>query len=244
MELPEQSGTLHERMGKMKKKEDLKVFISSSESSCGECGENLGRGAWIALAGEKGALCLSCADLDHLVFLASGDAALTRRARKYATLSAVVLKWAQARKRYERQGLLVGEQALEQAEKDCLADSEVRERRRAREAIRREHLDRDYINRFAMRVCEFFPGCPTGRDAVIAEHACLKHSGRIGRSAWAKRFDEGAVRLAVLAHIRHAETPYDELLMMGHDRREARDIVTDKVDRILEQWEAPTTQGL
>lgn len=227
----------------MKKKEELKVFISSSESSCGECGENLGRGAWILLAGEKGALCLTCADIDHLVFLPSGDAALTRRARKYSTLAAVVFKWAQARKRYERQGLLVEAQALEQAEKDCLADSEARERRRARESIRREHLDLDYMNRFAMRVCEVFPGCPAGRDKVIAEHACCKHSGRIGRSAWARRFDEGAVRLAVVAHLRHVETPYDELLMMGHDRREARNIVTEKVDRILEQWEAPVNNG-
>lgn len=226
-------------MVKMKKKEDLKVFISSSESLCSECGENLGCGAWITLAGEKGALCLSCADLDHLVFLPSEDAALTRRARKYSTLAAVVIRWARARKRYERQGLLVEVQALEQAEKDCLADSEVRERRRAREAIRRDNLDRDYLNRFAMRVCELFPGCPSGRHAVIAEHACLKHSGRIGRSAWAKRFDEGAVRQAVVAHIRHVETPYHELLMMGHDRREARNIVADKVDRIMAQWEAP-----
>ena len=227
----------------MKKKEELKVFISSSDSSCGECDENLGCGAWIILSGERGALCLSCADLDHLVFLPSGDAALTRRARKYSTLAAVVLKWARARKRYERQGFLVEAQALEQAEKDCLEDCEARERRRAREAIRREHLDRGYLNRFAMRVCELFPGCPAGRDAIIAEHACLKFSGRIGRSAWSGRFDEEAVRLAVVAHIRHVETPYDELLMMGHDRGEARNIVTDKVDRILEQWESPATTG-
>jgi hypothetical protein len=27
--------------------------------------------------------------------------------------------------------------------------------------------------------------------------------------------------------------------MMGHDRREARNIVADKVDRIMAQWEAP-----
>lgn len=33
--------------------------------------------------------------------------------------------------------------------------------------------------------------------------------------------------------------PYDELLMMGHDRWVARDIVADKIDRILAQWEAP-----
>jgi len=51
--------------------------------------ENLGRKAWIRLAGDKGALCLSCADLDHLAFLPSGDTALTRRAKKYSGLTAV-----------------------------------------------------------------------------------------------------------------------------------------------------------
>jgi len=50
----------------------------------------------------------------------------------------LVLRWRRARKRYEQQGLLVEDQALEQAEKECLSDSEVRERRRAREAERRE----------------------------------------------------------------------------------------------------------
>ncbi len=86
--------------------DEFKVFISSRESKCDECGENLGPHAWILLAGEKGALCLACADLDHLVFLPSGDAPLTRRVRRHSTLSAVVLKWSRARKRYERQGLL------------------------------------------------------------------------------------------------------------------------------------------
>src|SRR5437762_8593412 len=81
--------------------EELKVFIASRESICGECGENLGSKAWITLAGEKGALCLACADLDHLLFLPSGNAALTRRAHKHSTLAAVVLKWSRARKRYE-----------------------------------------------------------------------------------------------------------------------------------------------
>jgi len=96
----------------MSKRDDLKVFITSRESKCDECKEDLGRKAWITLAEKKGALCLSCADLDHLVFLPSGDAALTRRARKHSTLSAVVLKWSKARRRYERQGLLVEGPAL------------------------------------------------------------------------------------------------------------------------------------
>lgn len=57
----------------------ITVFISHRESVCDECGNKLGSTAWITLQRDKGALCLSCADLDHLEFLASGDAALTRR---------------------------------------------------------------------------------------------------------------------------------------------------------------------
>ena len=47
--------------------------------------------------------------------------------RRHSTLSAVVLKWSRARNRYERQGLMVEEQALEKAEEECLADSEGRD---------------------------------------------------------------------------------------------------------------------
>jgi hypothetical protein len=216
--------------------QELKVFISNRESTCGECGENLGSKAWITLAGEKGALCLTCADLDHLVFLASGDAALTRRARKHSTLSAVVLKWSRARKQYERQGLLVERQGLEKAEGECLADSEARELRKEREAARREELDRHYVNQFSARVRKIFPKCPTGREQEIAEHACLKYSGRVGRSASAKALDKEAVRLAVIAHVRHQETEYDEFLAKGYDRWEARAAVEEALRRVLETW--------
>ena len=68
----------------------------------------------------------------QLVFLPVGDAALTRRARKHSTLSAVVLEWSRARERHERQGLLVEACALEKAEEECLADGEVRARRQER----------------------------------------------------------------------------------------------------------------
>ena len=134
----------------MKKKNgsEIKVFISLQDSTCSECDENLGHKAWITLDREKGALCLSCADLDHLIFLPSGDAALTRRSKKYSTLSAVVLKWSRARKRYERQGILVEEKGLELAEEECLADSEYRERRKERSALRRAELDKDYVHKF------------------------------------------------------------------------------------------------
>ncbi len=221
----------------MAEMKEMKVFITTRDARCDECGEELGRKAWITLAEGKGALCLACADLEHLVFLPSGEAALTTRARKHSALTAVVLKWSQARKRYERQGLLVQSEALERAEAECLEDSEARARRREREAERRAELDREFVERFARRVRELYPRCPQGREMAIAEHACLKYSGRVGRSAAAKSLDVDAVRLAVIAHIRHQETPYDEILARGYDRFDARTAVENRVAQILDRWE-------
>jgi hypothetical protein len=61
--------------------------------------------------------------------------------------------------------------------------------------------------------------------------------GRVGRSAAAKRFDEEAVRLAVVAHIRHTETEYDTLPASGYDRWDARAQVEERVDRVMSQWQ-------
>ena len=225
-------------MNKTKKfKNELKVFISSRDSRCDECGEQLGRGAWIQLQEDKGAVCLECADLDHLAFLPSGDAALTRRSRKHSKLSAVVLKWSKARKRYERQGVLVENSAIDRAEQECEADVLQRQKRRAQAAMRRAELDKEYIKRFASRVRDMYPFCPKERESIIAEHACRKYSGRVGRSAAAKELDEQAIRLAVNAHVRHVETEYDELLMRGLDRMEARGTVRKRVSDLLETWQ-------
>ena len=148
----------------------------------------------------------------------------------------MVLKWRRTRKRYERQGLLVENSALELAEHECLADSEARARRRERETARRAKLDRQYIESFGVRVREIFSGCPPGWEVLIAEHACLRYSGRIGRSVAAKSLEEDAVRLAVISHIRHTETPYDELLSRGYERWRARRQVQEKVERVLREW--------
>ena len=75
---------------------EITVFITTGDATCAECGEDLGRHAWIVLDKERRALCLACADLDHLVFLPAGDTALTRRAGKHSALSAVVLRWSRA----------------------------------------------------------------------------------------------------------------------------------------------------
>jgi hypothetical protein len=113
--------------------------------------------------------------------------------------------------RYERQGLLVEENALNE-EAECLADAEARERRAARERERRAELDHGFVEQFAKRIRELFRACPPERELQIAEHACRKYSGRIGRSAASRSFDKAAVRLAVAAHIRlfggHPNRPY------------------------------------
>jgi hypothetical protein len=41
---------------------------------------------------------------------------------------------------------------------------------------------------------------PAGREWEIAEHTCLKYSGRAGRAAFAKKLHEEAVRLAIIAY--------------------------------------------
>ncbi len=46
-----------------------------------------------------------------------------------------------------------------------------------------------------------------------------------------------AVRLAVVAHVRHVETPYDKLLMNGWERVEAHLRVEDTVRFVLAKWQ-------
>jgi hypothetical protein len=214
---------------------EIVVFSIVRESTCAECGAELWKGSFLRVESER-ALCLACADLDHLVFLPRGDTALTRRASKHSTLRAVVVRFSRARNRYERQGILVEEAALDRAEQECLADAEARERAREREARRRDQIDVQYIKEFAERLGELFPGCPTSERQAIADHACLKHSGRIGRSAAAQSFDPKAIELAVRAHVRHNHTDYDELLARGMERLDARAAVGDTVDNVMMRW--------
>jgi hypothetical protein len=81
---------------------------------------------------DPGPMCMVCADMDELIFLAAGDATLSRRAKQASKVSAIVVRFSQSRKRYERRGILVEEAALNQAELERTADEEAREQRRLR----------------------------------------------------------------------------------------------------------------
>lgn len=213
----------------------LVVIEPIRDWACAECA---GTGDFLRMD-DAGPLCLSCADLDHLVFLPAGDAALTRRAAKASSLSAVVVRWSRARKRYERRGVLVEEQALARAEQQCLSDEDARRRRRERDGERRASEDERFQSRLAETIRLLFPGCPPDRAAAIARHTGLRGSGRVGRSAAARALDADAVTRAVIASIRHEDTGYDALLMGGLSRNQARERVRDRIDRVLAGWREP-----
>lgn len=213
---------------------DLLAISPLHDWTCSLCG---GSGAFLLME-ESGPVCLACADMDHLVFLRSGDATLSRRAKKASRLSAVVVRFSRARKRYVRQGILVDEAALERAETDCLADEEARSRRRLRAATRREKEDLEFQGKFAHEIVRLFPGCSTERADAIARHAGTRGSGRGAWTAAGETLDPETIRLAVVASVRHENTPYDELLMAGVPRDEARARVRPEIEEILEGWRA------
>jgi len=170
--------------------------------------------------------CLDCADLGHLVFLPRGDTALTHRSREESTLSAVVVRFNRRKGRYERQGVLVEEAGLARAEARCLADAEARRRRRVRDAARRAAEDVRFTDAFAAEIRRLFP----------AAHASVRGSGRVGRSAAGRALSEGAVTSAVVASVRHVETPYDQLLMNGVARHEARRRISGAAELVIRGW--------
>ncbi|MEU6572889.1 DUF2293 domain-containing protein [Streptomyces sp. NPDC046805] len=180
--------------------------------------------------------CLDCADLGHLVFLPRGDTALTRRSREESALSAVVVRFNRRKNRYERQGVLVEEAALARAEERCLADAEARRRRRERDTQRRAAQDMRFAEALTAEIRRLFPGCPAARAQAIAAHASVRGSGRVGRSAAGQALSEDAVSSAVAASVRHVDTPYDQLLMSGVPRKEARRRTAAGVEAVLWEW--------
>ena len=221
---------------------EIVVFSVLNASVCSSCGADIAKSDLLRMEKEQ-PLCLTCADLDHLVYLPAGDTALSRRSRKHSTLSAVVVRFSRARKRYERQGLLVELPALELGEQECLNDEEQRARARERAGIARERADAQYVRAFADQVRAAYPSCPAADADAIAEHACLKYSGRVGRSAAARQFDPVAITLAVTAHVRHRHSQYDKLLAQGWDRGDARHAVGGVVQGVLERWSSGSARS-
>ena len=154
----------------------------------------------------------------------------------------MVLRFSQARKRYERQGILIEPAALEAAEQQCLGDAQARLRRRERDARRRTEQDLNLVRRAVEEIIRLFPACPRDRAEAIAAHTGVRGSGRVGRSAAGQALAAEAIERAVVASIRHEDTCYDQLLMSGVPRAQARQQVRADIDHILHDWHrAPRT---
>jgi hypothetical protein len=104
--------------------------------------------------------------------------------------------WSRTRKRYERQGILIEEAALDAAEQACLADEDARMRRRERDRERRALADVELQARMAGEITRLFPRCPPERAEAVARHTAPpsaessppgpkpSHSGRRHTSWW------------------------------------------------------------
>lgn len=218
---------------------DLVVFDIVRDSECAECRKELLAHDFLFMEDGR-PLCLTCADLDHLVYLPRGDTALTRRARKHSSLSAIVVRFSRARKRYERQGVLVEEAALERAAEECQADAPKRLAEREKAVVRRVEQDRDLAVRMTEAILALFPRCPPAEAQAIAVHTSRRGSARVGRTAAGRALEPEALNAAVVAAIRHRHTRYNQLLMRGYSRRDARDAVHDVIDYLLERWRGHT----
>ena len=84
---------------------------------CHRCG---GTSDLLVMA-NPGPACLRCVGLDDLEFLPAGDALLSRRAKAKSVRSAVVVRFSRNRRRHERQGLLVEQQAMADAQREIEA---------------------------------------------------------------------------------------------------------------------------
>lgn len=177
---------------------------------CSQCQQELPKGSLLTIQHDR-SFCLRCAGMDHLTVLPAGNAALTRRAKMHSRLWAVVVRFSRARKRYERQGLLVEMAALAQAEEKCRADECLRQNRCSLAAQHREKEDMRLTQAMQSKLLEMFPHCPSMDVEAIARHTGARGSGRVGRSKSGRNLEEEALQLADAAHVRHRYTEYDEL---------------------------------
>ncbi len=215
------------------------VYIIRNPTTCGECGRELGKGAFIKLAGERGALCLRCAGMDHLVFLPSGDACVSRKARKLSGDSAVVLEWSRTRKRYERQGLMLELPAVEQAELECV-EHWIAKARQAQESgeIRigkgRKRAIRETASRIVIGIRQHFPHCPEETAQAAAELAAPPLALFFSEGAQLTKFlSRPYVRAVLITYLRRTLAP------KGKERapRATPSEVPEEILALLKKWE-------
>jgi hypothetical protein len=219
------------------------VYLTKKETlSCQRCKRPVRLGEkFVAESEDKKGTCFKCSPYVDAVFLEPGDTAMTRRSKKHSSYCGILFFWNKRRKRFERKGQYVEAEAIELARQECAADQEKRTLKNEKAAIKRVEEDKVYVAAFSKAIKERYPNCPKNREVAIAQHACEKYSGRVGRTADAKQFDAAMIDLAVEAHIRHAETDYDNQFNKGKTKRTIRLEVKEGIHVVLKKWRGRKT---
>jgi len=219
-------------------KESFNIFLSRKEKQiCSICYTIIPKGHQFVAESEKSkGTCFKCSSFRHYSLLPSGNAAMTRRSKNHSARCGVVQEWNLRRKRYERKGQYVEPNAIVLAKAECEADQIKRDSKNAKAAIVRGIKDKVYVIDFSKAIRKRYPNCPLNREIEIAEHACEKYSGRVGRTASAKKFDAKMIDLAVEAHIRHTETNYENEFGKGKRKKEIRFNLKFEIKAKMSQW--------
>ena len=214
------------------------VYLTKKETlSCQRCKRAVNFGEkFVAESEEHRGTCFKCSSFKDAAFLEPGDAAMTRRSKKHSSYCGVLYAWNKRRKRFERKGQYVEAKAIELARKECEMDAGKRAKSNEKASIKRAADDIVYVDEFSKAIKHRYPNCPKNREVEIAQHACEKYSGRVGRTANAKQFDTTMIDLAVEAHIRHTETNYDAQFNKGKTKRAIRSEVKVDITAVMKKW--------
>ena len=223
---------------KADKPREIVVFSIVRDTRCAGCGARLGKGRFLFKENDK-ACCMGCADLDHLVYLPAGSSKMTRRAKKYSPLSAVVVRFSRTRKRYERQGLLVESAALKRAEEECFSNEELADRRWDDKLNRNSVYTAALVAALTKKIRADLSGCPQDSASEIAEIAAYRTGKRIGRTAGAPDLEQIELPEVVFSWVRVHHTGYDKHRMEGMERETACDAVRSEAARVVRKWQGP-----
>jgi hypothetical protein len=97
-----------------------------------------------------------------------------------------------------------------------------------------ERRDASLLAAASSELHDRFPKIPGDEAEMVLKHGFKKNSGRVGRTSLVPLSQK--VVLAVIAHVRHKHTKYNEILERGDERKDARRAVRKQIEMILRRW--------
>ncbi|KOS39056.1 hypothetical protein ACN38_g10117 [Penicillium nordicum] len=165
---------------------------------------------------------------DSYVLVPKGDVYITRHCRSKTKESERIVYVVYNRTGKRTLGIRVPEEIYTEVLESAAATKETR-------ASAVQMRDAKDLSKSRELLKTEFPLMPKETLKIVLEHAFLKGSGRVGRTAMIS--DEKKTLLAVEAHIRHVHTPYEKLLEEGVSRKHAREQVWSTIQAVERAWQ-------